>query len=102
MRTLIADWSVTWEWTDSRAIDEARFNFKNKDHLISHRDRIGVEIYLADELVIEIFSDDTKKSREMTLYKKDVSLRLVEESTTIFKKKSRGSLSTKMLQGEAK
>lgn len=53
---------------------------------VRDRDGIGVEIHLRDELVLEIFRDDTKRLREVTLYKKDVSLNLVEESIAIFKK----------------
>jgi len=53
---------------------------------VNTRDGIGVEIYLGDELLVEIFRDDTKKSREVTLYKKDVPLELLEESISIFKK----------------
>lgn len=53
---------------------------------VSDRDGIGVEIYLGDDLALEIFRDDTKKSREVTLYKKDVPLSVVEESIAIFKK----------------
>lgn len=53
---------------------------------VSDRDGIGVEIYLGDDLVLEIFRDDTKKSREVTLYKKDVPLSVVEESIAIFKR----------------
>lgn len=53
---------------------------------VSTRDGIGVEIYIGDELVLEIFRDDTKKSREVTLYKRDVPLELIEESISIFKK----------------
>ena len=51
-----------------------------------NRDGIGVEIYLEGEFVIEVFRDDTKKSREVTCYKRDVPLALVEESIAIFKK----------------
>ena len=54
---------------------------------VSNRDGIGVEIYLGDELALEIFRDDTKKSREVTLYKKDVPINVVEESIAIFKRK---------------
>lgn len=54
---------------------------------VSDRDGIGVEIYLDDELALEIFRDDTKKSREITFYKKDVPLNVVEESIAIFKQK---------------
>jgi len=53
---------------------------------VNTRDGIGVEIYMGDELVLEIFRDDTKKSREVTLYKRDVPLELIEESISIFKK----------------
>jgi len=41
---------------------------------VNTRDGIGVEIYIGDELVLEIFRDDTKKSRDVTLYKIDVPL----------------------------
>lgn len=54
---------------------------------VNTRDGIGVEIYQNDELIIEIFRDDTKKSREVTLFKRDVPLELVEESISIFKNK---------------
>ncbi len=53
---------------------------------VSGRDGIGIEAYRNDELVIEIFRDDTKKTREVTLYKKDVNLELIEKSIKIFKK----------------
>jgi hypothetical protein len=50
------------------------------------RDGIGVEIYKDKECLMEIFRDDTKKSREITLYKKDISLELVEEAIAEFKR----------------
>lgn len=53
---------------------------------VHDRDGIGVEIYLNDELTLEIFRDDTKKSREVSLYKKYVPLSVVEESIAIFKR----------------
>ena len=53
---------------------------------VHDRDGIGIEIYLDDELALEIFRDDTKKSREVSLYKKDVPLSVVEESIAIFKR----------------
>jgi hypothetical protein len=53
---------------------------------VSSRDGIGVEVSVDDELILEIFRDDTKKTRELTLYKKDVPLEIVEESIAIFKK----------------
>ena len=53
---------------------------------VSDRDGIGVEIYLGAELVVEVFRDDTRKAREVTLHKRDVPLEIVEESIAIFKK----------------
>ena len=53
---------------------------------VSSRDGIGIEVYFQDEIVLEIFRDDTKKTREVTLYKKDVLLELIEESIEKFKK----------------
>jgi hypothetical protein len=52
----------------------------------SERDGIGVEIYFKDKLLIEVFSDDTKKAREITLYEKDLALEVVEEAIEIFKR----------------
>jgi len=53
---------------------------------VSNRDGIGIEVYLNDEIILEIFRDDTKKKREVTLFKKEVSLELIEESIEEFKK----------------
>jgi hypothetical protein len=53
---------------------------------VSGRDGIGIELYQNDELIVEIFRDDTKKSREVTMYKKDVPLSLVEDAISNFKK----------------
>lgn len=50
------------------------------------RDGIGVEIYRGDKLVVEIFRDDTKRTRTVTLFQQDVSLELLEESIQTFKK----------------
>ncbi len=50
------------------------------------RDGIGVEIYRNDELLVEIFRDDTQKSRTITLRKQDLPLELIEESIQIFRK----------------
>jgi len=53
---------------------------------VNERDGIGVEIYRDDKLVIDIFRDDTKRTRTVTLYQQDISLELIEESIQIFKK----------------
>ncbi|SKB36048.1 hypothetical protein SAMN05660841_00006 [Sphingobacterium nematocida] len=50
------------------------------------RDGIGVEIYRDDKLIIEIFRDDTKRTRTITLFQQDISLDLIEESIQTFKK----------------
>lgn len=53
---------------------------------VSDRDGIGVQIYHDDKFVIEIFRDDTKRTRTVTLFQKDISLDLLEESIETFKK----------------
>jgi hypothetical protein len=53
---------------------------------VNARDGIGVEIWLDDELVINVFRDDTKKEREVSLYRHDVPLELVEKAIAIFKR----------------
>lgn len=53
---------------------------------VSERDGIGIEIYRNDKLVIEIFRDDTKRTSIVTLYQKDISLDMIEESIQTFKK----------------
>jgi hypothetical protein len=53
---------------------------------VNTRDGIGVEIYRNDQLVIEIFRDDTDKTRTITVHTKDISLELMEDSIHAFKK----------------
>ncbi|MBU2156926.1 MAG: hypothetical protein KJ989_20605 [Gammaproteobacteria bacterium] len=50
------------------------------------RDGIGVEIYRGNELIIELFRDDTERARTVTVFKESISLELMEESIDIFKK----------------
>jgi len=52
---------------------------------VSDRDGIGIEFYRNDVLVVEVFRDDAQKTREVTLYKKNVSLDLVEEAIVSFR-----------------
>lgn len=62
---------------------------KNRTIVVSDvnlRDGIGVEIYRNDELVVEIFRDDTQLTRTVTIYKKEISLDLLEDCIRIFKK----------------
>ncbi len=50
------------------------------------RDGIGIEIYSGNNMLLEVFRDDTKKTREVTLYKKELDLELVEQAIALFKK----------------
>lgn len=64
---------------------------ENKDKVIiasdvNPRDGIGVEIYRNDELVIEIFRDDTERTRTITIFKENISLEQMEEAIKTFKK----------------
>jgi hypothetical protein len=53
---------------------------------VNERDGIGVEVYKNDELVLEVFRDDTLKTRTVTVFKPKVSLELMEEAILEFKK----------------
>jgi len=64
---------------------------ENKDRVIiasdvNERDGIGVEIYRNDELIAEIFRDDTEKTRTIRIFKENISLELMEECIQTFKK----------------
>jgi len=52
---------------------------------VSDRDGIGVELYHGDEMLMVIFRDDTKREREVTLYRKDLPLNIVEYGIRLFK-----------------
>ncbi len=53
---------------------------------VNERDGIGVEIYVNDKFIAEIFRDDTNKTRTITLYQKEISLEFMEKCIEIFKK----------------
>lgn len=53
---------------------------------VNQRDGIGIEVYRDNEMVLEIFRDDTEKTRSVTVYKENVSLELIQESIETFKK----------------
>ena len=53
---------------------------------VAQRDGIGVEIYQNDELIIEIFRDDTKKTRAIKVFKDSVSLEEMQMAIEAFKK----------------
>lgn len=53
---------------------------------VGSRDGIGVELSLDDQIILQIFRDDTKKTREVTFFQKEIPLALLEESIEKFKK----------------
>jgi len=53
---------------------------------VNERDGIGVEIYQNNELIAEIFRDDTDKTRTIRVFKENISLELMEECIKTFKK----------------
>lgn len=55
---------------------------------VNSRDGIGVEIYRNNELLIEIFRDDTERTRTVTVFGDSVSLELMEEAIQKFKDES--------------
>jgi hypothetical protein len=52
---------------------------------VSSRDGIGVEIYRDNQLIVELFRDDTERTRTITVFTQSISLELMEESIKIFK-----------------
>ena len=54
---------------------------------ILDRDGIGVEIYLNDEILIEIFRNDRKNQNEVTLFKSSIELGVVEYAIAVFNEK---------------
>lgn len=61
-------------------------NYAIQSDVSGDRDGIGIEVMEGDDLILEIFRDDTKKTRGLTLFKEDVCLELVEQSIRLFKK----------------
>lgn len=53
---------------------------------VNERDGIGLEIYLDDKLLIEIFRDDTRKTREISIVEQSISIDLMEFAISEFKK----------------
>ncbi|MBD0822722.1 hypothetical protein [Aestuariibaculum marinum] len=53
---------------------------------VNARDGIGIEIYQNDELIMEIFRDDSTKSRTIRLFKEHISLELMEKYIRYFKR----------------
>ncbi len=53
---------------------------------INKRDGIGIEVYRNNEMIVEIFRDDSDRKRTITVYKENISLELMEECIKTFKK----------------
>ena len=52
---------------------------------VNERDGIGIEFYFDDNLMIEIFRNDSEKSKMVTIYDKSISLEIVEYAVGKFK-----------------
>jgi hypothetical protein len=59
---------------------------KHEMIIASSPDGIGIEIWRNNNLIIEVRRNDTKKTRTITLYEKDLPLNLIEECIQAFKK----------------
>lgn len=53
---------------------------------VNKRDGIGIEVYHNENLILEIFRDDTEKSRTVTTYNDSIPLEVMEYSIEQFKK----------------
>ncbi|CAD6364365.1 hypothetical protein N5094_02505 [Shewanella putrefaciens] len=49
------------------------------------RNGIGVEFYIDDKLIVEIFRDDNEHTKMLSVFEQPVSLELIEECVTLFK-----------------
>ena len=67
------------------AFDRKHYKVVVASDVSKGRDGIGVEIYRGDSLLIEIFRDDTKRTREITTYTNFISLDEMEGFIQIFK-----------------
>ncbi len=53
---------------------------------VSVRDGIGIEFYIDEVLVLEIFRDDAKKLKTISLYKEDFPLDKLKHYISVFDK----------------
>ena len=68
------------------SFDQTQYSFVVASDVSKGRDGIGVEIYRGDSLLIEIFRDDSKKTRVITTYTESIALDEMEGFIQIFKK----------------
>jgi hypothetical protein len=54
---------------------------------VNKRDGIGIEVWFKNELIIEIFRDDTDLTKTITTYKNELPLDFVEDCIKAFKDK---------------
>lgn len=52
---------------------------------VSDRDGIGIEIWEDNEMIIEIFRDDSEQTREVTVFGEKVTLAKIEKAIEVFK-----------------
>jgi len=53
---------------------------------VDKRDGIGIGVYQDDKLILEIFRDDTKRTKTATFFQQEISLDILEKSIETFKK----------------
>ena len=53
---------------------------------VDKRDGIGIEVYQDDKVILEIFRDDTKRTKKATFFQQEISLDILEKSIETFKK----------------
>lgn len=51
---------------------------------VSERDGIGIEVYVDEELVLEIFRDDAREAKTVSLYKDNFPLDRLEHYISVF------------------
>ena len=54
---------------------------------VNDRDGIGLEVWKDGNLILEIFRDDTKRTRDITTYEQSIPVILIEKSIQVFKDK---------------
>ena len=53
---------------------------------VGSRDGIGFELYIDGEVVMEVFRDDTARTREVALFAEQIALEYVEECIERFRR----------------
>ena len=50
------------------------------------RDGIGIEVFDGEKMIMDIFRDDTKRTRKISTFNNDIDIELVEAAIAAFKK----------------